>query len=296
MSNVFKSGYVAIVGRPNVGKSTLMNALLEFKVSITSPRPQTTRHRILGITSGPDHQMIFLDTPGIIEAKYQLHTLMVKHAQRAIGEADIITMLVEPKPEPDTRGTEILHELEALGKPIILGINKIDQVEKTTLLPVIQWYSEQFRINAIIPISALKQDGLTELRQALIGLLPEGPQLYPADQLTEHPERFFVSELIRERIFVEFDQEIPYSTAVVVDEFRERPGAKDLVRARIVVERESQKGIVVGKGGQKIKQIGQSARKEIEAFLTRPIYLELQVVVREKWRKKAIFLKEFGYE
>lgn len=296
MSTAFKSGYVAIVGRPNVGKSTLMNALLELKVSITSPRPQTTRHRILGISSSTDYQMIFLDTPGIIETRYQLHEMMVRQAQRAIGEADIITMMVEPGPEPDSRETEILHDLEALGKPIILAINKIDQVEKKALLPVIKRYSEQFRLKEIIPMSALQQDGLEELRQALVSLLPEGPQLYPADQLTEHPERFFVSELIRERIFIEFDQEIPYSTAVVVDEFRERPEAKDLIRARIVVERESQKGIVVGKGGQKIKQIGQSARKEIEAFLDRPVYLDLQVVVREKWRKRAIFLKEFGYE
>lgn len=292
----FKSGYVAVIGQPNVGKSTLTNALLKFPLSITTAKPQTTRHRILGIYSDEAAQIIFLDTPGLIEPKYKLQDWMMKAAHSAIKDADILLLLVEAASAPKESDQAILAEIKQQGKPVVLVINKIDRIEKNLLLPLIEAYHSFADLAAIVPISALRQENLDELKNVLLSLLPLGPLFYPPETITEHPERFFVSELIREQIFRQFSEEVPFSTAVVIDEFHERQDSKDYIRARIIVERDSQKKIIIGKSGRAIRQLGQAARTEIEAFLERPVYLELYVAVRENWRKKDLFLKEFGYD
>lgn len=292
----FKSGYVAVVGQPNVGKSTLTNAILEFPLSIITPKPQTTRHRILGIYSRKTAQLIFLDTPGLIEPKYKLQDRMMRAAHSAIQDADVILFLVEAAPKPKTRDVELLQQITTVATPIILVINKVDTVPKDSLLPLIDAYRTQHAFADIVPISALQGENLDELMSSLLSHIPYGPPFYPEEMVTEHPERFFVSELIREQIFQQYSEEIPFSTAVVIDEFREQEGRKDFIKARIVVERDSQKKIIIGKKGQAIRRVGQLARQEIESFLQRPVYLELFVAVREKWRKKDVFLKEFGYD
>lgn len=296
MCDNFKSGYVAVVGQPNVGKSTLTNNLLKFPLSITTPKPQTTRHRVLGILSGDDFQIIFLDTPGLIEPAYLLQKVMMRAAQNAINDADVILFMVEGGLKPQEKDLAILKNFIESGKPIILAINKIDIVDKKNILPLIDIYRKTHDFSDIIPISALNGENLSDLQSAILKNIPVGHPFFPTDEVTEHPERFFVSEIIREKIFEKYSDEIPYSTAVVIDEFKERKGGKDYIKARIIVERDSQKAIIIGKGGKALKSVGQLARKEIEKFLDRPVYLELWVAVRGKWRKKDHFLKEFGYE
>lgn len=292
----FKSGYVAVVGQPNVGKSTLTNAILKFPLSITTPKPQTTRHRILGIHTEENAQIIFLDTPGLIDPKYKLQDWMMKAAKSALIDADLVLFLVEATAKPKIKDLDILSLLKTAGNPIILVINKVDTIEKTSVLPLIDEYQKMQQFVDIVPISALERENVDELLKVILTHLPTGMPFFPDDIITEHPERFFVSELIREQIFKNFDDELPFSTAVVIDEFKERDGHKDFIKARIIVERESQKKIIIGKGGQAVRKIGQNARIEIEKFLDRPVYLEIFVAVREKWRKKDIFLKEFGYD
>ncbi len=292
----FKSGYVAVIGQPNVGKSTLTNAILQFPLSITTPKPQTTRHRILGIYSQENTQIVFLDTPGLIEPKYKLQDRMMRAAQSAIQDADVNLFLIEASAKPNNKDVDILQQLAAVGTPIILVINKVDVVQKEILLPLIDEYRNMYAFAEIVPISALKQENIDELMRSVLNYIPYGPPFYPTDMITEHPERFFVSELIREQIFQQYSEEIPFSTAVVIDEFREQEGRKDFIKARIVVERDSQKKIIIGKKGQAIRKVGQLARQAIENFLQRPVYLELFVAVREKWRKKDVFLREFGYD
>ena len=292
----FKSGYVAIFGRPNVGKSTLINQLLDFRLSITTAKPQTTRHRILGIKSDQNYQIIFTDTPGLIDPVYALQEAMLRAARAAVKEADICLYLTETTVKPGEADTAILSDLCRPGVPVVLGINKIDLLETAEILPLVGLYRDLFPFTDIVPISALRNRNLDRLLSALLHLLPEGPALYPEDMITDSPERFFVSEIIREQVFKHYGEEIPYATAVVIDEFRERTGAKDHIRARIVVERVSQKGILIGKGGLALKRVGREARLEIERFLGRPVYLEIWVAVREKWRRKAVYLKEFGYD
>jgi GTP-binding protein Era len=295
LSPSFKAGYVALIGRPNVGKSTLMNALLGQKLSIVTPKPQTTRHRVLGISSGNEHQIIFLDTPGLLIPRYKLQETMVKTARSAIEEADVLLFMIEPDDKISQANHSILSELVATKKPLILTINKIDLVEKDKLLPIIDQYSQSFKLSSIIPISAIKADGLEKLKQLIIEHLPVGFPFYPLDTITDQPERFFVAEIIREKIFQKYGEEIPYSTTVTIEEFKEREQGKDYVRAVIYVERTSQKGIIIGKQGAALKKVGQIARAEIELFLGRPVYLELFVKVKEKWRQKETVLKELGY-
>ncbi|MBN1481898.1 GTPase Era [candidate division KSB1 bacterium] len=292
----FKSGYVAIVGRPNVGKSTLTNAILKFPLSIITPKAQTTRHRILGIHTEEHAQIIFLDTPGLIEPRYRLQEWMMKAAKSALNDADIILFLVEANAKPATKDGDILETLRSHNYKMILVINKIDTLDKRKILPLIDAYQKIYNFVDIVPISALLGDNLDDLKKSILENLPGGVPFFPEDMITERPERFFVCELVREQIFYNFSEELPFSTAVVIDEFREREGHKDYIKARIIVERQSQKKIIIGKGGQAIRKIGQNARQEIEKFLGRPVYLELFVAVREKWRKKDIFLKEFGYD
>ncbi|MDW7681875.1 MAG: GTPase Era [bacterium] len=292
----FKSGYVALIGKPNVGKSTLMNALLGQNLSIVTAKPQTTRQRVLGILSDNDFQMIFLDTPGLLVPRYKLQDKMVKAAQRAVADADIILFLVEPEDKVDELQDQTLKEIVAAAKKILLVINKIDTIARDEILPIIERYHNSYRLTEIFPISALNGDGVNDVKQSLITHLPAGMPFYPADQITDQPERFFVAELIRQKIFENYGEEIPYSTAVVVESFKEREAAKDFIRANIIVERDSQKGILIGKKGAALKKTGKLAREEIERFLDRPVFLELFVKVRQKWRQNETFLKEFGYK
>jgi len=261
-----------------------------------TPKPQTTRHRVLGILSDKDYQMIFLDTPGLLIPRYKLQETMVKAAKSAIEEADLLLFMIEPEDKISPANRSILSELIQTKKPLILSINKIDLIEKEKLLPIIENYSKSFSLSSIVPISAIKSDGLDKLKRLLIDKLPFGFPFYPPETITDQPERFFVAEIIREKIFQKYGEEIPYSTTVTVEEFKERDQGKDYIRAVIYVERNSQKGIIIGKQGAALKRVGQAAREEIELFLGRPVYLELFVKVKEKWRKKEVVLRELGYK
>jgi len=291
----FKAGYITIIGRPNCGKSTLTNALLNFKLSIVTHKPQTTRQNILGILSGENYQIILMDTPGLLTPKYKLQETMVSAAKRAIQDADIILFMTEAIGDYREKDIKILKSLNFNSKPILLVINKIDLINKDALLPQIDYYHKNYKFQEIVPISALKRDGLDYLLKFCLEKLPNNPPFYPDNELSIYPERFFVAEIIREKIFMYFDQEIPYSTTVHIEEFKERGKGKDYVKAMIFIERANHRKILIGKNGQALKKIGQLAREEIEAFLSRPVYLELWVGVREKWRDDPRFLREFGY-
>jgi GTP-binding protein Era len=295
-ANGFKSGFVAIVGRPNVGKSTLMNRLVGQKVSIVSPRPQTTRTRIMGIRSRPDAQMIFLDTPGVHKAIGYFHRVMVKAAMNALQEADLILWIVDATDPLSPDDKLLLDSLRAITSPILLAINKIDLVEKTQLLPMIDRFRALLPFAEIVPMSATRGDNIDSLEAVLVKYLPEGPPLYPLDQLTDQPERFIIAELIREKVFYLLYQEVPYAVAVEVEEVKTREG-RDLsdVEATIYVERDSQKGIIIGRGGTMLKRIGEQARREIEMLLGTRVFLRLWVKVRADWQKSDEALRRFGY-
>ena len=298
----FKAGYVAIVGEPNVGKSTLLNTLLQHKISIVTPKPQTTRHKIIGIMTGENYQIVFLDTPGLIKPRYLLQEVMMRYAESALNDADIILFMVDVKKVKTNEAVTKTLPFEILKRyadqrPIILVINKVDLVNKLEVLPIIDFFSKVFPFKEIVPISALKGQNIDELKKVLLQYLPNHPPFYPPDMVTEHPERFFVAEIIREKIFQIFRQEIPYSTTVSIVEFREakEEGERDYIRAEIYVEKESQKGIIIGKDGQMLKKVGTLAREEIEWFLGRPVYLDLYVKARKKWRDSKAWLKRLGY-
>ena len=290
----FRVGYAAIVGKPNVGKSTLMNRLLRQKLAIVSPKPQTTRHRILGILNGRDHQVIFLDTPGLMHPKYRLQKNMVKTAQKTMKEADLILMMVEAT-GVGTNDENVVHMLNTLKAQKFLLVNKVDLVQKNRLLPLIENFQEMALFQEIVPISALRSDGLDLLLSLILKYLPEGEPFYPPDMVSDEPERFFVSEIIREQIFIHYGEEIPYSAAVQIETFEEKPEHKDYIRAIVNVERDSQKGIIIGKGGQTLKKVGIRARENIEQFLGRPVFLELDVRVKKNWRKNDSLIKRMGY-
>ena len=290
----FRCGYAAIVGRPNVGKSTLMNKLLQLKLSIVTYKPQTTRHRILGILNGSGFQAIFMDTPGLMEAKTRLQESMAKTAQRAAQEADLILMMVEAG-EYNAEDERICNIIKTLSIPRFLLINKIDRVGKPSLLPLIDDWQKKSIFTEIIPLSALKGEGTDKLLSLIAGNLPVGPPFYDPEMISDEPERFFAAELIREQIFLQYSKELPYSAAVHIESFQERPGRKDYIAAVISVERDSQKGIIIGKGGTSLKRLSTLARENIERFLGRPIYLEVHVQVRKQWRKDARQIKKFGY-
>ncbi len=292
----FRSGYIAIVGAPNAGKSTLLNQLLKQKISITAPKPQTTRNRVTGILSRADCQIIFIDTPGICKASDEFNRAMVETSLSTLSESDVVLLVVEQ--EADRFVNEfILDNLRRISTPVILLINKIDTLgNKGLLLPLMESWRKRFDFRAIIPISAIKGDGTGELLAEVTELLPAGPRYYPEDYVTDQPERFFVAELIREKICHLVRQEIPYAVAVLVEKFSEIP-EKNLIEieAAINVERESQKGIIIGKGGRMLKEIGKQARLEIETLLGCHIYLGLFVRVQKNWRKDPRALQEFGY-
>lgn len=290
----FKAGYAAIIGLPNAGKSTLLNSLLDIKLSIISSKPQTTRRRILGILTKQNYQLVFIDTPGILKPTYELQQRMMQHVNSALSDADILILIVDVKSKRHPIEID-LKAINSTQKPTILLLNKIDLINKNELLILTDNYNKFFPFKAIIPISAIKQDGVDNLEDEIIKYLPLSPPYYPQDILTDHPERFFVSELIREKIFEKFFHEIPYSTEVVIEEYKERSKGKDYINAVIWVERKTQKGILIGKGGEAIRSIGASARKEIEEFLGRKVFLELRVKVNENWRKDSNKLKRLGY-
>ncbi len=293
----YQSGYAAIIGRPNVGKSTLMNNMLDIKLSITSPRPQTTRRRIMGILNRDNLQIIFLDTPGILFPKYGLQKEMMQHVDIAIKDADIVIYMIEIASQESQLETDIknLKKLNPAGKPVILVINKVDLINKSTLLQVIEQYSNYYPFESIIPISAKKKDGLDELIHSFSSYIPLHPPFYETDILTDQPEKFFVAELIREQIFYQFQKEIPYSVEVQIEEFKERDKGKDYINAVIFVERDSQKAIIIGKKGSALKKLSQNSRLAIEKFLDRDVYLEIIVKVIKNWRKNERQLKQFGY-
>lgn len=288
----FRSGYVALVGEPNVGKSTLLNALVGQKLSIVSNKPQTTRHQVLGILNGPDHQCIFLDTPGLIEPRYRLHEAMMAAVNRALDESDLIIFLVDPR---NGKSAERTLEKRTLNRPAILVLNKMDLIRPEEALPVVDRLAQMHVFEAVVPISALKGFQVELLRHEIVSRLPPGPPYYPADLVTEQPERFFVAEIIREKIFERYRQEIPYSTQVNIVAFQEQANRKDLIDAEIVVERNTQKAILIGKGGAALKQLGTAARADIEALLERPVFLRLHVKVRDDWRDSPTYLRSYGY-
>ena len=294
----FRAGYVALIGDPNVGKSTLLNTLIGQKISIVSRKAQTTRHKILGIRSAPGSQIIFLDTPGLLQPAYLLQQAMMNFAYAAMDEADVVVFMIDatdPKLGPEIEHDTAFGVLRRLQKPVFLVINKTDLVPKETVASIIGFYSVQYAFTEIFPISALRAEGTEDLARTLALQLPVHPPFYPPDVVSEHPERFFVGEFIREKIFETFREEIPYSTTVDILEFKEQPGRKDLIRAEIYVERESQKGILIGKKGSALREVGEAARRDIETFLGRKIFLELHVKVRERWRASDAWLKRLGY-
>jgi len=294
----FKSGFVAIVGKPNVGKSTFLNTVLNFKISAISPKPQTTRHKILGILTGDDYQMLFLDTPGIMEKpRHELDKWLLKRAFEAIDDADVVVMLAEPA-KPEEIDMQIVEKIKDSQKPAILLINKVDTVNKRLILPVIDDFAKTETFKEIIPVSILKNINMDVALESIKKLLPESPPFYPEDTITDKTERFLVQEILREKVFNLYGEEIPYACAVEIEEFKEKDekrGGKDYIRAVIHVEKDNQKKIIIGKEGAKIKKLGTLARQEIETLLGRPVYLELWVKVSEKWREKPGFIKEIGY-
>ena len=265
------------------------------KLAIVTPKPQTTRNRITGILTTDSHQIIFLDTPGVLTPKYRLHDQMVKAAYTAITDADLVLYMIDVGRLNSGIEKKILDELKKAAQPVILVINKIDLIPPPALLPVIANYQEKFPFLELIPISATTGNGVSQLRESIVKHIPEGPHYFPPDQLSDLPERFFISETIREKIFLRTSQEIPYASSVVVEEFKERPNGKIYINAMLYVERQSQKGILVGKGGKTIKRIGQLARTEIEQFLETTIFLDLRVSVKADWRRDGRKLRDMGY-
>ena len=292
----FKSGYVAIVGKPNVGKSTLINDFLGCKLSIVTPKPQTTRKKIMGVLTKEEYQIVFYDTPGVMEPRYELQKYMVKEAFDAIEDADVVLMMAEPFEPPTEWDKEILKKLSQVNTPVILAINKIDLIEKDSLIPILSAYDQQFKFAEIVPISALKGTNLDLMLNLVVKYLPEWEPFFPEDYMTDYNERFLASEIIREKVFEFYGEEIPYSTTVEIEEFKEREAGKDFIKAIIYVERDSQKGIIIGENGKAIKRVGVIAREEIEKQIGRKVFLELWVKVMEKWRKDKKKMYKLGYK
>lgn len=293
---MFKSGFIGIIGKPNVGKSTLLNRLIGEKIAITTHKPQTTRNRITGIKNREDAQIIFIDTPGLHEAKSALARSMVRTAREVLSEVDAVMLVVDAESGIKKNDIAIIESLKEVEVPVIAVINKIDTIRKEELLPMIDSLSGLFSFKEIIPVSAIKGYSLDRLEQVLAGYLPEGPKLFPDDMITDVTERFIAAEIIREKITLLTHEEIPYSVAVVVDSFKEDE-AKNLIRIQAViqVEKDSQKGIIIGKKGAKLKEIGSQARQEMEKFFASRIFLELFVRARKDWTRTESMLEDLGY-
>lgn len=289
-----KSGFVSIIGRPNVGKSTLMNALVGEKISIISPKVQTTRHRIMGILSKPDYQIVFSDTPGIIEPKYKLHGSMMDFVNQSLQDADVVLFITD-NVEDRAEDEQIYERLRMVQQPLFVLLNKIDLLEGDEALAAkVQYIKQKVNAKEVLPVSALNKFGLDVAMQKILEFIPEGPSFYPDDQLTDKSERFVASEIIREKIMMRYKEEIPYSVQVDVVEFKED---EKIIRisAEIYVMRDSQKQILIGKGGSAIKNVGIAARRDLERFFDKQVFLQTFVKVKENWRDSDKLLKQFGY-
>ncbi len=295
--NPHKSGFVNIVGNPNVGKSTLMNALVGERLSIITSKAQTTRHRIMGIVNGDDFQMVYSDTPGVLSPNYQLQQQMLEFSRSALVDADVLLYVTEVQDNPDRNADflEKVKKMAAAGTRVFLIINKIDLTTQDTLERLVEFWHAQLPEAEIFPISAQERFGVAQLFDAIKDALPEGPAFFPKDQLTDKSERFFVNEIIREKILLNYDKEIPYSVEVEVESFHEE---ENIVRISAVIycERDSQKGILIGKAGSALKRVGSQARKDIEDFLQKQVFLQLFVKVDRDWRSNTGRLKHYGYD
>ncbi|MGG5358856.1 MULTISPECIES: GTPase Era [unclassified Enterococcus] len=290
-----KSGFVAIVGRPNVGKSTLLNRIVGQKIAIMSDKAQTTRNKIQGVYTEKDAQLIFIDTPGIHKPKHRLGDFMVETAYSALREVDAVLFMISADQKRGRGDDFIIERLKNVDSPVYLVINKIDKVHPDDLLGIIEDYSSQMDFAQVVPISATEGNNVERLMSTLIDEMPEGPQYFPDDQVTDHPEYFIVSELIREKVLFLTRDEVPHSVAVVVDSMKRNENNKVQIEATIIVERDSQKGIIIGKGGKMLKQIGTKARLDIEHLLGDKVFLELWVKVQKDWRDKRTYLQDYGY-
>lgn len=292
----YRSGFISIIGRPNVGKSTLLNHVLGQKISIISDKPQTTRNRILGVKHLPEGQMVFFDTPGIHKARTKLNQRMVQAALGSLEEVDLVFFLIEPDLEPGEGDLFIAEHLGRIRTPKILVMNKIDLVKKERMIPLLDYFNRKGDFSEIIPISALHGDNVERLVNVALSFLPEGEPYFPEDVVTDQPVRFLASEIIREKVIQKTRDEVPYAVAVQIEEFKEDE-AKNLstIRAVIFVERDSQKGILIGQKGQTLKEIGTAARLELEALLGAKIFLQLWVKPKKGWSKDDAFLSEMGY-
>ncbi len=290
----FHSGFVAIVGRPNVGKSTFLNRVIGQKIAIMSDKPQTTRNKIQGVYTTKDAQIVFIDTPGIHKPQNKLGDFMMESALSALKEVDAVLFMVNATEHRGAGDNFIINHLKTVEKPIYLLINKIDEISPDDIMPIIEQYKNALPFKDVYPISALQGNNVPELIETLVKTLPNGPQYYPADEVTNHPERFVISELIREKVLELTRQEIPHSTAVVVESIKDEQSLLR-IRATIIVERDGQKGIVIGKGGEMLKKIGTLARKDIENMMGNKVFLELWVKVVPHWRDKANLLNSYGY-
>ena len=290
-----KSGMISIVGRPNVGKSTLTNALVGEKIAIVSNKPQTTRNRISAVVNRGECQYVFLDTPGLHKARTRLGDYMVKVVKESVADVDAILLLVEPIPHIGGPEAELIARIKQLGVPSILVINKMDTVEKEALLAVMQTYGQAHDFNAILPISAKQNEGVNELLDLLAEFLPEGPQLFPDDMVTDQPERQVCAEIIREKLLLCLDKEIPHGTAVELTRFSEREDGVIELDATIYCEKASHKGIIIGKQGAMLKKISSLARQDMEKFMGTKVYLETWVKVKENWRDNVNYVRSFGY-
>ena len=290
-----KSGFVNIIGNPNVGKSTLMNALVGERLSIITSKAQTTRHRIMGIVNGDDFQIVYSDTPGILKPNYKLQESMMKFVRGAVSDADVILYVTDTVEQPSDRNTDILEKIALSGIPVLLIINKIDLTTQEKLEELVAFWQQRLPMATIIPASAKESFNIGAIFDRILSLLPEGEPFYPKDTLTDKTLRFFASEIIREKILKNYDKEIPYCCEIEIDSYKEEP-AIDRISATIYVARDSQKGIVIGHKGEKLKKVGQQAREDLEKFLDKKVFLQLFVKVNDDWRNSDRRLRRFGYE
>lgn len=292
-----KAGFVNIIGNPNVGKSTLMNRLVGERLSIITSKAQTTRHRIMGIVSGPDFQIVYSDTPGVLKPKYKLQESMLEFSNSALGDADVLVYVTDTVEQPD-KNNDFLSKVQAMasenGTPVIVVVNKIDLTTPDKLEELVEWWHKELPTAEIIPVSAKEGFNVDPVIKRIVALLPEGPAYYPKDTLTDKSMRFFASEIIREKILLNYDKEIPYSTEVAIESYEESP-TMDKINAVIYVARQSQKGIIIGHQGSKLKKVGTEARKDLEAFLDKKVFLEIFVKVADDWRNNDRALRQFGY-
>ena len=290
-----KSGFVNIIGNPNVGKSTLMNALVGERLSIITSKAQTTRHRIMGIVNGDDFQIVYSDTPGILKPNYKLQESIMKFVRGAVSDADVILYVTDTVEQPSDRNSDILEKIALSGIPVLLIINKIDLTTQEKLEELVAFWQERLPMATIIPASAKESFNIGAIFDRILSLLPEGEPFYPKDTLTDKTLRFFASEIIREKILTNYDKEIPYCCEIEIDSYKEEPTI-DRISATIYVARDSQKGIIIGHKGEKLKKVGQQARQDLERFLDKKVFLQLFVKVNDNWRNSDRQLRRFGYE